>query len=102
MVADQGGSYKNMIAGHLLKAVHLWTDLGLGEFELFFLRTKDKREVDFLVVRDSKPWFLVEVKSSDTKLSRHLGNFLFRFSKVHGKVYFSFNIGNELCCYLGI
>jgi predicted AAA+ superfamily ATPase len=75
MVADQGGRYENMVAGHLLKAVHLWTDLGLGEFELFFLRTKDKREVDFLVTKDSKPWFLVEVKSSDTKLSRHLAYF---------------------------
>ena len=42
-----------------------------GRIELFFLRTKDKHEVNFLVTRDSKPWFLVEVKSSDTKLSRH-------------------------------
>ncbi len=75
MVADQGGRYENMVAGHLLKAVHLWTDLGPEEFELFFLRTKDKREVDFLVTKDSKPWFLVEVKSSDTKLSRHLAYF---------------------------
>ncbi|MCI5221945.1 MAG: hypothetical protein D3924_04570 [Candidatus Electrothrix sp. AR4] len=64
MVADQGGRYENMVAGHLLKAVHLWPNLGPGKFELFFLRT-----------RDSKPWFLVEVKSSDTKLSRHLAYF---------------------------
>ncbi len=71
MVADQGGRYENMVAGHLLKAVHLRTDLGPGEFELFFLRTKDRREVDFLVTKDSKAWFPVEMKSSDAKLSRH-------------------------------
>jgi hypothetical protein len=34
-----------------------------------------KREVDFLVVRDRKPWFLVEVKHGDEKLSDALGYF---------------------------
>ncbi len=75
MVTDQGARYENMIASHLLKAVHHWTDIGLGDYELFFLRTKDKREIDFLVSRNKKPWFLVEVKSSDTKLSQNLAYF---------------------------
>ena len=47
---------------HLLKAVEGWTDMGLGAFQLAYLRDKEQREVDFLVVRDGKPWFLVEVK----------------------------------------
>jgi predicted AAA+ superfamily ATPase len=47
-----------------LKATHYWTDIGLGDFSLHFLRDKDKREVDFLVARDGSPWFLVEVKTS--------------------------------------
>ncbi len=34
-----------------------------------------KREVDFLIVRDRKPWFLVEVKHSDDKLSDSLRYF---------------------------
>jgi hypothetical protein len=29
-----------------------WTDLGLGRFELRYVRDKQQREVDFLVVRD--------------------------------------------------
>jgi len=58
-----------MVACHLLKAVEGWTDLGLGRFELRYLRDKMKREVDFLVVRDRKPWFLVEVKHADRALS---------------------------------
>lgn len=49
--------------------------IGMGNFELFFLRTKDKREIDFLVSRDGTPWFLVEVKSSDTNLSKNLAYF---------------------------
>ena len=38
--------------------------MGLGSFGLHYLRDKAKREVDFLVVRDGNPWFLVEVKST--------------------------------------
>lgn len=50
------------VASALLKAVHLWSDRGEGDFGLFFLRDKQQREVDFVVVRDGRPWFLVEVK----------------------------------------
>ena len=39
---------------------------------LFYLRDKKKREVDFLVVRDGEPWFLVEVKKSDESISPNL------------------------------
>ncbi len=46
-----------------------------GQFELRYLRDKMKREVDFLVVRDRQPWFLVEVKKADEKLSPALGHF---------------------------
>lgn len=63
-VTDEGARFENFIASHLLKAVHLWTDLGLGNFGLFYLRDKSKREVDFIVTRDDRPWFLVEAKSS--------------------------------------
>lgn len=61
---DTGARNENFIASHLLKAVHFWTDLGLGSYDLHFLRDKERREVDFLVSRDKKPWFMVEVKSS--------------------------------------
>ena len=60
---------ETLVACHLLKAVELWTDLGLGEYDLFYIRDKQKREVDFLVSKDGEPWFLVEVKTSETKLS---------------------------------
>jgi len=59
----------------LLKAIEGWTDLGLGNFELRYLRDKLKREVDFVVVRDRKPWFLVEAKNGDDRLSDSLRYF---------------------------
>jgi uncharacterized protein len=68
-LADDGARAETLVACHLLKAVEGWTDLGFGDFELRYLRDKQKREVDFLVVRDRKPWFLVEVKLTDTSLS---------------------------------
>lgn len=71
-LADDGARAETLVACHLLKAVEGWTDLGFGDFELRYLRDKQKREVDFLVVRDRKPWFLAEVKISETRLSPSL------------------------------
>ncbi len=75
IVEDPGARAETFVACHLLKAVHGWTDLGLGRFDLHYLRDKQKREVDFLVVRDRKPWLLVEVKTNDTHLAPSLEYF---------------------------
>ena len=74
-LADDGARAETMVACHLLKAVEGWTDGGLGDFELRYLRDKQKREVDFLVVRNRQPWFLVEVKLAETDLSPALRHF---------------------------
>lgn len=63
------------MAGHLLEAVHAWTDGGLGTFELRYVRDKDQREVDFLILRDRKPFPLVEAKGSDRVPTRALRHF---------------------------
>ncbi len=76
IVKDTGARNENFIACHLLKAVHWWTDIGLGHYQLYFIRDKEKREVDFLVTRNDLPWFLAEVKTSDkTELSKALVTF---------------------------
>ncbi len=78
LLTDPGAKSENFVASHLLKAVHWWTDNGFGEYGLYFLRDKDKREVDFLITRNQKPWFMVEVKTDGGKsISRDL----FRFQK---------------------
>lgn len=64
-----GARLENMVACHLLKSVHAWTDAAHGEFALAYVRDKLKREVDFLVTRDGKPWLLLEVKSSSKAVS---------------------------------
>ncbi len=74
-IADEGKRAETFVACHLLKAVEGWTDLGLGEFQLGYLRDSLKREVDFVVVRDRKPWMLVEVKKADSQPSDSLAYF---------------------------
>ncbi len=59
----------------LLKACDFWTDTAQGVFDLRFVRTKEKEEVDFLVLRNSKPWLLVECKSSTTMPQKTLIKF---------------------------
>ena len=72
---DPGKRAETFVACHLLKAVECWTDLGFGEFDLFYLRDRSKREVDFMVTRDRKPWFLAEVKKAEDRLSDNLRHF---------------------------
>ena len=71
-IKDSGARNETIVACHLLKAVETWTDMGFGDYGLFYLRDKNKREVDFLVTRDSEPWMLVEVKTSDVSVSTAL------------------------------
>ncbi len=75
-VEDEAARFENLIACHLLKACHQWTDAGEGSFELFYLRNKERQEIDFLLVRDGVPWLPVEVKLSATKPSPNWRKFL--------------------------
>lgn len=64
-VLDDGARFENMVASHLLKAVHTWTDQGHGDFDLHYVRDREKREVDFVVTESRRPVVLVEAKRSD-------------------------------------
>ncbi len=74
-IDDAEKRFETFVACHLLKAVQGWTDLGLGDFHLRYLRDKQQREVDFVVIRDGEPWFLVEAKHQNTRLSPTLDHF---------------------------
>ena len=82
-VQDEGKHAETFVACHLLKAVEGWTDLGLGEFSLCYIRDKSRREVDFVVTRDGSPWFLVEVKKGATHISESLRFFQEKLGAKH-------------------
>ncbi len=75
-VSEPGPRFENLVACHLLKACDYWTDTGEGTFSLYYLRNKEKEEIDFLVTCDRRPWLLCEAKLSDTAPVRHLTKFM--------------------------
>lgn len=74
-INNEGIRFENFLASHLFKAVDFWNESGLGKFNLHYIRDKQKREVDFLIVKNNTPWILVEAKLSDTGLSNQLKYF---------------------------
>jgi predicted AAA+ superfamily ATPase len=68
-VQDEALRYENMVAVELKRAVTLWSDFGFGEYELWYLRNKEKEEIDFLVTENGNPVFMVEAKFSDPTIS---------------------------------
>lgn len=75
-IENEGYRFENMIAVHLLKACNYWSDIGYAKFELFYLRNKEKEEIDFLITKDKKPWLPIEVKSGNKTPSRNWLKFL--------------------------
>jgi uncharacterized protein len=69
-IGNEAARFENLVASHLLKLVHFLSDWEGYKADLFFLRDVTKKEIDFLVTIDKKPWFSVEVKLSDTHPSQ--------------------------------
>lgn len=87
-VPSEGARFENLVAGHLLKFCHFVEDTEGYRMELRFLRDVDRREIDFVVVKDRKPLFAVECKAGERSLSPHIPYFaartaIPRFYQVH-------------------
>jgi len=67
LLENKGQRFENFVAVQLLRAVTSWNEWGKGKYELFYARTKEKQEVDFVITKNKKPAFLVEAKLSDTE-----------------------------------
>ncbi len=67
-VDDQPARFENLLAVHLIRLCH-WAEDVLGEsLELRYFRDVVGHEVDFVLLREKKPWLVVEAKSSDQPL----------------------------------
>lgn len=84
-MTEPGPRFENVVAVHLRKLVDTWNDFGEGEFNLHFVRDKEKREVDFLITRERKPWLLLEAKLTETQLDTSLKYF---HERLHPKASF--------------
>jgi len=74
-IEDPAIRFENMVAAHLLKLCHFLYDFEGYRAELFFLRNVDKKEVDFLVTIDRKPWFAVEAKQAFKEVEKSIQYF---------------------------
>jgi predicted AAA+ superfamily ATPase len=75
-VVDPGSRFENLIASHLLKYCDYLHDVGCGDFGLRYIRNKEKKEIDFLLIKNRKPWIPVEVKLNDDEPSSNWSAFM--------------------------
>lgn len=73
-VPDGPARLENMVAVHLYRTCQTLSDRGCGLFRLYYVRTLDKKEIDFVVTVDRKPILCIEVKTGETTLSNTLKN----------------------------
>jgi predicted AAA+ superfamily ATPase len=72
LVNNKGACFENFIAVQLERAVAAWNEWGRGSFKLYYVRTKDGREVDFAVADRQRVYLLIEVKAGEESLSPNL------------------------------
>jgi len=75
LIEEAGPRFENFIASHLLKYCQFIEDTEGYRMELRFLRDTDKREIDFVVVKDGKPEFAVECKTGEKDISSSIHYF---------------------------
>jgi len=94
-VPERGPRFENLVASQLLKYCHWLEDTEGYSMDLRFLRSTDKREVDFVVLEGRKPLFAVECKSGEKAVGAAIRYFtertrIPRFYQVHlGERHFS-------------
>jgi len=83
LIEDPGARFENLVALHFRKLVDAWNDRGDGDFALWYVRDKERREVDFLITERRKPWLLAETKLSDGQISPALRHYKRQFDVPH-------------------
>ncbi len=69
---DYGPRFENLVATHFLKKIHYLEDSQGMCLDLKYIRDKESREVDFVILKNHKVFALIEAKYTDNQLSRSL------------------------------
>lgn len=92
VLGDEGARFENLVATHLLKRIQFLQDSEGYKYELRYIRDKEGREADFVVLKDGKVDELWEAKLTDASPSPHLRYFAERikprrvYQVVHAEV----------------
>jgi len=87
-IEEEGARFENFVASHLLKLCHHLEDTEGYKMELRYLRDVEKREVDFVVLKQGRPQFAVECKLSRNSVAEQMHYFkartgIPRFYQIH-------------------
>lgn len=69
---EKGMRFENLIATTLLKRMHYLEDFTGYRYELSYIRDKEGREIDFVILKDGQLEELIEVKYADENISKAL------------------------------
>lgn len=75
VIGDAGIKLENLTACALLKEIHYIEDCYGEEVGLHYARTKDGKEIDFLIVKNDTSFMLLEVKLADEHPSANFAHF---------------------------
>lgn len=75
-VENEGARLENLVAISLLKELHFIEDTTGMATNLHYLRTKEGKELDFIICIESKPTHVLEVKASDSDVAPAFRHFL--------------------------
>jgi len=82
LLDDEGLRLENLVACHLLKWCYFIQDTEGFPMELRYFRDVDKREVDFVLLRDSQPIHFIECKKTRREINPALRYLKLRFPDV--------------------
>jgi hypothetical protein len=77
---DDGVKFENLVAVCLLKHVYAAIDTVAKNYALYYLRTKDGKEVDFALVENGQIIQLIEAKLANNNLSKDLYTFAKKYN----------------------
>ena len=87
-LTEEGAKFENLLASHLLKYCHYHEDIYGHKMELRFIRDKEGREIDFVVLKKGEALFAVECKLGERGPSKNIAYYASRtdiptFYQVH-------------------
>lgn len=72
LVADESKRFENFVIASLFRTTSVWTDRGLGEYALHYLRNTKGQEADFMISKNGSPILLGDIKLSQPTIEKHL------------------------------
>ncbi|MCG2724920.1 MAG: AAA family ATPase [Elusimicrobia bacterium] len=69
LAGNIGARFENYVAMELKTRIDIWNDSQKDNYKLYFVRSRDGLETDFLIAKNNAPWLLCEAKVSSEGIS---------------------------------